>query len=108
MTNEQMKICKTIIKYKNLKDILTKAHIEDYYALQEKFKPGLLDFSDYDFEDNTIVSLTDDLLEEYEQQNTETFYHRISIIALIVSIFAALASISSDSVLWSIIWKLIQ
>lgn len=61
MAKEQMKICKIIIKHKNLKDILQKAQIEDYYALQEKFTPGLLDFSDYDFEDDTIVRLTNAL-----------------------------------------------
>lgn len=109
MTKEQMRICKIIIKYKNLKDILNKSHVGNYYALQEKFAPGALDFSDYDFEDDTIVQLTTEFLEEYEQQHDEYFYRRfpliISIISLIVSIFAALASIGTDSILWSIILK---
>lgn len=109
MTKEQMKICKNIIRHKNLKDILRKSHIEDYYALQEKFKPGLLDFSDYDFEDDTVVSLTDELLEEYEQQKDKTFYRRgpfiVSIIALIIAI---LGSIGSDSILGRIITLILK
>lgn len=111
MTIKQMKICKIIIKNKNLKDILRKSHIEDYYTLQEKFKPGLLEFSDFDFEDNTVVSLSDELLEEYEEQKDRTFYRRwpfiISIVALIVSVFAVLATMGSDSILWSIILKIL-
>ena len=109
MTKEQIKICKIIIKNKNLKDVLLKSHIEDYYSLQEKFSPGLLDFSDYDFENNTVVNLTDELLEEYEKQKDEIFYRRwpfiISIIALIVSV---LGSIGSDSILGRIITQLLK
>ena len=112
MTKEQMEICKIIIKYNKLEDILRKSHIEDYCALQEKFYPRILDFSDYEFEDDTIVYLTNELLEEYEKQKDEIFYHRwpliISVIALIVSIFAVLATIGSDSILWSIVSKGLQ
>lgn len=90
MTKEQMKICKIIIRHKTLGDILQKTRIEDYYALQEKFPPGSMDFSDYDFENDTIVTLNDNTLEEYEKQKDVMFYHRwplvISIIALIMSI----------------------
>ena len=112
MVRKKMKICKNIIKYKKLGKILQKSHIPDYLSLQEEFEPGALDFSDYEFENDTIVYMTDDLLEEYEEQKDATFYRRgpfiISIISLIMSVFALLATIGSESVLWTTILKLLQ
>ena len=54
-----MRICDTIVRHETLGLVLEKADISDYYALQEKFRPGLLDFSDYDFTDDTRVILSD-------------------------------------------------
>ena len=95
-----MRICDTIVRHETLGLVLEKADISDYYALQEKFRPGLLDFSDYDFTDDTRVILSDELLDDYERQKSEEFYRRwpliISIIAIIISF---LGSIGSDSLL---------
>ncbi len=100
MTNERMQICKIIRKYKTLKPILDKSGVEDYLALQEKFNPGDLIFSDYEFEDDTSVELSNELTEEYESKSEDRFHNRssfvISIIALLVAIFG---SIGSDSLL---------
>lgn len=109
MTNEQMQICKIIRKYKTLKPILDKSGIEDYLVLQEQFNPGDLIFSDYEFEDDTIVEISRKITEEYEKQKFDVFYHRVplllSIIAIIISIFALLATIGTDSLLWSMLLK---
>ncbi len=112
MTNEQIRICKIIRKYKMLKPILDKSGIDDYLALQEIFDPGDLNFSDYEFEDDTIVELSREATEEYEKQKFDIFYHRapltLSIIAIIISIFALLATIGTDSILWSMILKVLR
>ena len=109
MTKEQLKICQIILKHKQLGIILKKTHIDSYYALQEKFHPNALGFSDFDFTDDTTVLLNDNILEEYEQQRDKIFYQRwpfvISILALIVSIFG---SIGSDSILGRIITLILQ
>lgn len=108
-TKEQMRICDTIVRHETLGLVLEKADISDYYALQEKFRPGLLDFSDYDFTDDTRVILSDELLDDYERQKSEEFYRRwpliISIIAIIISF---LGSIGSDSLLGCLIGKIFE
>ena len=109
VTKEQMRICDTIVRHETLGLVLEKADISDYYALQEKFRPGLLDFSDYDFTDDTRVILSDELLDDYERQKSEEFYRRwpliISIIAIIISF---LGSIGSDSLLGCLIGKIFE
>lgn len=104
-----MRICDTIVRHETLGLVLEKADISDYYALQEKFRSGLLDFSDYDFTDDTRVILSDELLDDYERQKSEEFYRRwpliISIIAIIISF---LGSIGSDSLLGCLIGKIFE
>ena len=96
-----MRICDTIVRHETLGLVLEKADISDYYALQEKFRPGLLDFSDYDFTDDTRVILSDELLDDYERQKPLI----ISIIAIIISF---LGSIGSDSLLGCLIGKIFE
>ena len=99
-----MRICDTIVRHETLGLVLEKADISDYYALQEKFRPGLLDFTD-----DTRVILSDELLDDYERQKSEEFYRRwpliISIIAIIISF---LGSIGSDSLLGCLIGKIFE
>lgn len=106
MTNRQTKICKIILRHKTLGKILKKSHIKDYLALQEEFCPGSLEFSDFEFEDDTHVSLEKLFLEEFENQQREIFYKRIPLFISICAIVIALFSINTNSLLWMIIGQL--
>lgn len=92
MTNRQAKICKAVRKYKTLGRIIPKSGVSDYLELQECLGPGMLDFSDDDMTDETVVILSDQLLEELEGRDRatfrETFTWVLSICAIIISIIA--------------------
>ena len=46
MTNRQAKLCKEIIRYKKLGEVLRRNKDIDYLELQDILGPGNLDFSD--------------------------------------------------------------
>lgn len=96
MTNKQAKVCKAVRKYKTLGRIIPKSGVSDYMELQECLGPGMLDFSDDDMTDETIVTLCDQLLEELEDRGRATFREvftwALSICAIIISIISLVRS----------------
>lgn len=92
MTNRQAKLCRIILKKKNLADILKKSKISDYIAFQEEFSPGDLDFSNVSMDETTIITLSNQILSEYEERNRlsvdQTITRILSIIAIIISVIA--------------------
>ena len=92
MTNKQARICKIVRKYKTLGRIIPKSGVSDYMELQECLGPGMLEFSDYDMTDETVVTLCDQLMEELEDRDRTTFRESftwaLSIFAIIISIIA--------------------
>lgn len=58
MTDNQYKIFKAVRKYRTLPEILTATGISDYLTLQEDAGVGMLDFSDCEMDEKTIVTLT--------------------------------------------------
>lgn len=92
MTNRQAKLCKIIRKEKRLNRILSKGHVSDYMELQEIFGPGCLMFSDDGMDENTEVTLVDELVEELEDRERTTFREWFSLVlsicAIIISIIA--------------------
>lgn len=69
MTKQQYKICKFILKHPKLTRINEEFNL-DYQQLQDKLGTHSLYFSDYKFDENTSVCLSDTIIEEYEM------YHR--------------------------------
>lgn len=96
MTNKQAKICKAVRKYKTLGRIIPKSGVSDYMELQECLGPGMLEFSDFDMTDDTVVTLCDQLTEELENRGRATFREVftwiLSICAIIISIIALFRS----------------
>lgn len=69
MTNKQYKIYKSVVKYQTLPKILNATKIPDYMTLQIEAGPGMLDFSDDLMNDETIVYLTPEATELYEERS---------------------------------------
>lgn len=96
MTNKQARICKAVRKYKTLGRIIPKSGVSDYMELQERLWPGMLEFSDYDMTDETVVTLSNQLTEELEDRDRTTFREAftwtLSILAIIISIIALFRS----------------
>lgn len=67
MTNRQAKLCKETIRYKKLGEVLRRNKDIDYLELQDILGPGNLDFSDSHMDENTVVTLTEPLRDQYEQ-----------------------------------------
>lgn len=67
MTNRQAKLCKEIIRYKKLGEVLRRNKDIDYLELQDILGPGNLDFSDSRMDENTVITLTEPLRDQYEQ-----------------------------------------
>lgn len=103
MTKQQVKICKIILRYKTLNKILQKANLEDWEELQMSFKPWMLEESDPDEKGNTVITLNNKLLEEFENRRNELFYKRIPLILSIVALIVSIFSINSNSLLWNCI-----
>ncbi len=97
MTRYQIKICKIIQKKRTLPAILSAGKIADYNNLQNLFTPGSLSFSDCNMDDNTVVSLTNPLIEElenYRLRMTEIWFTRtLAIIAIVISLIALLSEL---------------
>lgn len=96
MTNEQAKICKIILRYKTIGRINKKMNIPEYLNIQDYFEPGMLDFSDHRLTDDTVVILSNQLMEELEERGRAAFRSAftwiLSICALIISIIALFRS----------------
>ena len=96
MTNKQAKICKAVRKYKTLGRVLQKSGVADYIELQECLGPGMLEFSDFDMTEDTVVTLCDQLMEELEDRGRASFQNVftwvLSICAIIISIIALFRS----------------
>lgn len=97
MTNRQRRICKNILRYKNLNKVLEKSKISDYMEIQEIMGPGALDFSDYNMDENTEIFLEDAYIEEVERHHSrmiDVWFTRImALAALVISIFAMLGQL---------------
>lgn len=96
MTKRQRKICKNILRYKNLNKVLQKCKISDYIEIQDILGPGNLDFSDNEMDENTELFLEDALIEELERHRwtifRECFTWLLSLGAIIISIIALFRS----------------
>ena len=92
MTNRQYKLCRIILKKKQLDKILRYSKVSDYLDLQYEFEPGSLDFSDLEMNATTTVTLSNQMLEEYEERSRRDIQQRVSlilsIIAIVISIIA--------------------
>ena len=73
MTNRQAKLCKEIIQYKKLGEVLRRNKDIDYLELQDILGPENLDFSDSRMDENTVVTLTELLRDQYEQHHRSDF-----------------------------------
>lgn len=69
LTDNQYKIFKAVRKYRTLPKILTATGISDYLTLQEDAGVGMLDFSDCEMDEKTIVTLTNAAAEAYESRS---------------------------------------
>ena len=69
LTDNQYKIFKAVRKYRTLPEILTATGISDYLTLQEDAGVGMLDFSDCEMDEKTIVTLTNPAAEAYESRS---------------------------------------
>lgn len=68
LTDNQYKIFKAVRKYRTLPKILTATGISDYLTLQEDAGVGMLDFSDCEMDEKTIVTLTNPAAEAFESR----------------------------------------
>ena len=68
MTDNQYKIFKAVRRYRTLPEILTATGISDYLTLQEDAGVGMLDFSDCEMDEKTIVTLTNPAAEAFESR----------------------------------------
>lgn len=66
MTNKQFKICAVVARKRRLGDILTVFPQFDYLSLQEALPPRALDFSDINFNDDTLVTLSPLMQESFD------------------------------------------
>lgn len=58
MTIQQFKICFVVAHSRRLSDVLAAFPQFDYIGLQEALPPRFLDFSDFRFDDSTVVTLS--------------------------------------------------
>lgn len=97
MTKSQIRICKNIVRYKNLQTVLQKSGFDDFQKFQEAIDPKRLCFSDADYDEKTIIFLSDSALEEYEDYRSRIsnvwFTRGMAILALIISIIALLGQL---------------
>ena len=88
MTNRQAKLCKEIIRYKKLDEVLRRNKGIDYLDLQDILGPGNLDFSDSSMDENTEVALSEELRGQYEQHQRSNFSEIRAWITLAIAIAA--------------------
>lgn len=97
MTKKQFKICQMVIRYRNLYKVLRKTGIADYLKIQELLGPGVLEFSDYEMDENTEIYLSGQAIEEVETRKSrlvDVWVTRIlSGVAIIISAIALLSEL---------------
>ena len=71
MTNKQFKIFKAVINFRTLPEILAATGLADHDALQDEVGPENLDFSDWNMDENTVVTLTNEAIDQYEQRQRD-------------------------------------
>jgi len=95
MTNRQAEICKAVVKHKRLDIILEETGIPDYIVLQQELGNGCLVFDDIE-DDETEVTLCNELQEEFEERKRRTvdvwITRLLSIAAIIISVIALFRS----------------
>lgn len=96
MTKRQRKVCRNVLRYKNLNKVLQKSGISDYIEIQEFLGPGVLDFSDDNMDDNTELFLNDACIEELERHRwsicRDCTTWVLSLCAIIISLIALFRS----------------
>ena len=108
MTEQQAKICRIILEQKTLSKVLKKTHLKDWEDLQMSFDPWMLEESDPDENGDTIITLNNELLAEYENRKNELFYKKIPLILSIAALIVSIFSINSNSLLWNCIKSIAQ
>ena len=92
MTNRQAKICRQIIRYQKLNEVLRRNKGIDYLDLQDILGPGNLDFSDNCMDENTEIALTEKLRDQYEQHRRISFSECRAWITLAIALAAFVKS----------------
>nr|DAN24873.1 MAG TPA: hypothetical protein [Caudoviricetes sp.] len=94
LTNNQYRIFKAVRKYRTLPKILSATGISDYLTLQEDAGIGMLDFSDCEMDENTIVTLTNPAAEALESRRRANWdFFLTHIVAVYAAIMATIAII---------------
>ena len=92
MTKRQAKLCKEIIQYKKLGEVLRRNKDIDYLELQDILGPENLDFSDSRMDENTVVTLTEPLRDQYERHRRSDFSEIRAWVTLAIAIAAFIKS----------------
>lgn len=96
MNRRQFRLCKVVLREKSLGKIQAASGV-DLESLQDILSPESLTFSDYTPGKNTVVTLSDSLIDDFEAYRSarfDMFFNRsISISALLISIIALLSQI---------------
>lgn len=90
LTDNQYKIFKAVRKYHTLLKILNATGIPDYYALQEAAGAGMLDFSDCEMDEKTIVTLTNPAAEAYEERRRYDWKELRAWVTFAIAVWGAL------------------
>lgn len=79
MTRKQYRIFKRIVRYGKLPRVLKHLKGYDYLSLQDAVGPGMIEFSDSNMDENTMLTLSNEAMELYEdrkRQNFDTYFTR--------------------------------
>ena len=85
MNSETYKMLKAVRRYKNLNKIIQKTGVSDYLKLQEVADYDNLLFSDNRMDENTVIKLSPEGLERFEDYRRVSRGDLKSTIALILS-----------------------
>nr|DAO42481.1 MAG TPA: transmemb Cytochrome C oxidase subunit II, transmembrane [Caudoviricetes sp.] len=72
MTNKQFEIFKAVINCRTLPEILAATGLADHDALQDEAGVDNLDFSDWNMDENTVVTLTNEAMDRYEKRQLDS------------------------------------
>ena len=90
LTDNQYKIFKAVRKYHTLPKILNATGIPDYLTLQEDAGAGMLDFSDCEMDEKTIVTLTNPAAEAYEERHRYDWKELRAWVTFAIAVWGAL------------------